>query len=815
MIRRRLFLLALAAVAAAASGRAGEPWQQPPQPILDVLHAPELPLSSLSPTGETLALLAPRRYPPIAELATPMLRLAGTRIDPRTGGRHAESSYRTVELLDVGDGKARPVALPPGAEVVRWAWSADGRRFAMLLRGSDAIELWVGDVEDAAPRRVADLRVNQTLGSELVWMPDQRGLLVKAFLPGSAPVPAPGAPLGPKVQETADSGASSTYEARDVLAGPRDEILFEHNARSQLVLVDAATGKATLVGEPGFLAGVAPSPDGSHLLVERLHGPWSYTEAWWRFPVDVEVWDPRGALVRRLVRRPLADHVPIHGVVEGPREHRWRATEPATVVWIEAMDGGDPGREAPQRDRIVSLRAPFDAPPRELFVAQHRVQQIEWGDGGLMVVEQHERERRWRHVWAVDADAEPPAPRLLFDLSARDRYRDPGRLQARLLPDGRRVLVQEGGAIFLQGDGATPGGDRPFLDRLSLETGARERLFRCDDDVYEVWVDWIDLAGKRFLTRRESPEEVPNYGVRELGKPRREAIPGEAARKSRWRALTRFEDPTPVLRSIGKRIVTTSRADGTAISFTLYLPPGYREGTPLPTVLYAYPLEYSDPETAGQVAGNDRLFTRLIGPSHLFFLLDGYAVLHNVTMPVIGDPDTAYDSFVEQLVANAAAAIDRAVAMGVTDPERVGVMGHSHGALMTATLLAHSDLFRAGIARSGAYNHTMRPFGFQNERRTLWEARDTYLHLSPLMYAATLDEPLLLIHGEADPNPGTVPLQSEKLYEAIRGTGGTARLVMLPHELHGYVSKEGVEQTLAEQLAWFACHVKDPAHHRR
>lgn len=420
-----------------------------------------------------------------------------------------------------------------------------------------------------------------------------------------------------------------------------------------------------------------------------------------------------------------------------------------------------------------------------------------------------ERERRWKHVWALNADNPSFAPLHLIDQSMNDRYSDPGYPVQRQLPTGAWVVVQDGNAVFLSGQGASPQGDRPFLDRLSLSTLESERLFRCDDTVQEYFTSWLDLGEKSFLTHRQSPTETPNYFIRSLKGKLEEAEAGEAKWESDLRPLTSFRDPTPQLRGITQKIVTYERADGTPLSFTLFLPPGYQEGRRLPTVINAYPLEYSDPETAGQVSGSEKRFLRLMGTTSLFFLLDGYAVLQNVAMPVIGDPDTAYDTFIEQLVASAEAAIDKAVELGVTDRERVGIMGHSHGGLMTATLLAHSDLFRSGIARSGAYNHTMRPFGFQYERRTLWQAMDTYIRLSPVMHANKINEPLLLIHGEADQNPGTVPLQSEKLYEAVRGTGGTVRLLMLPHEQHGYRSREAVEQVLAEQLDWFERYVKN------
>jgi dipeptidyl aminopeptidase/acylaminoacyl peptidase len=272
--------------------------------------------------------------------------------------------------------------------------------------------------------------------------------------------------------------------------------------------------------------------------------------------------------------------------------------------------------------------------------------------------------------------------------------------------------------------------------------------------------------------------------------------------------LTHYKDPAPQLRSIKKELVTYKRPDGVQLSFTLYLPPDYKPGERLPTIVWAYPLEFNDAGTAGQVVGSPNLFTTLNGNSILFMLTQGYAILDNATMPVVGDPETVNNTYIEQIVASAKAAIDKAVDMGVTDRNRVGVGGHSYGAFMTANLLAHSDLFRAGVARSGAYNRTLTPFGFQSERRTLWQAPEMYARVSPFMYADKIKTPLLLIHGEADNNPGTFPVQSERMYQAIKGNGGTVRLVLLPLESHGYVARESVEHVLYEMISWFDRWVK-------
>lgn len=789
-----------------AVSQASTPWQRPPDDVLAVLDAPGTPEVWHAPGGEHLLLVTPVRYPPLADRAAPMHKLAGLRVDPRTNSAWGVAGHASPAIQHVADGRVVPIALPDGARVLDAHWSADGERVALIVRREDHVALHVADTEGRVV--VPDVKLNPLLGSVVRWLPDQRRLVVKRVPAerGAAPAPPP-IPPGPMVLAAAAASPSSTYEARDLLQTPHEEALFTHFTTSRLAIVDAAKGTVTDVTEAAPWALVAPSPDGKRLLVERLTPPWSYRVAWRRFASEIEVRGLDGRVERRIATQPLAEQVPIHGVPEGPRDVHWRSDAPATLVWTEALDGGDPGRKAPHRDRLMALPPPYDGAPTEIFRAAHRVESVYWGArGGLFVVEQYERERRWRHVWLADAD-DPRAARSWFDLSANERYADPGDPVVERAANGAVVLVQDGDALFFAGAGATPHGERPFLDRRSIRTGRVERLFRGAPDAVERFVAFVDARKGTLLVERESPTEPPNLWQLTLGA-KVVAGPGEATRAAERRRITSFVDPTPQLRGITQQIVTYTRDDGVPLSFKLYLPPGHEPGTRLPTVLYAYPREFSDPGTAGQVAGTDKGFLRFVGPTHLFFLLRGYAVLHNTTMPVLGDPDTAYDTFVEQLVANAKAAVDKAVELGVTDPDRVGVMGHSHGALMTATLLAHSDLFKAGIARSGAHNHTIRPFGFQSERRTLWQAQDTYVNLSPVMHAPKLREPLLIIHGAIDENPGTVPLQSQLLFEAIRGTGGTARLVMLPYEGHGYVSRESVEHVLWEQLDWFDRYVK-------
>ena len=800
----------IAAPFAAATADAPHPatgWQQPPPEVLEVLHAPQLPSVWTSPTGTHLLLADPVTYPPLAELAGPMHRLAGIRVDPVVGAVHGRHGATSPRLVAVEGGAENRLALPEGAEVHDVSWTADGRRFALTVRHADHMGLWVGSVAGDL-RKIDALKVNPLLGTGAAWLPDQKRLLVRRVPERGAPPAQTAVPAGPAIQEGKGASARSTYEARNLLETAHDDALFSYYAACELVVVDPETAERKTVGTPAVYATAEFSPDGRYLLVERLLPPWSHAVPWWRFARSIEVWDGEGTLVATVASLPVADQVPIHGVPIGPREASWRATAPHELFWVEALDGGNPVAKATHRDRLLRLRAPFTAAADEVFRAEHRIEDWQggWGaDGGTLVLTQRERMRRWLHTWVLDVDAGTSRP--WFDLNEDDRYRSPGRPVRRPLPNGQWVLRQQGDAVVFSGSGATEQGDRPFLDLRHLKTGATERLFRCDPSRYEAFVAFAG-GNDRFVLRSESANEVPNYWLAKLGKAIA-APEGEATRALTRSPITRFADPTPQLRKIEKRLVRYQRADGVPLSFELHLPPGYQEGIRLPTVLYAYPLEYSDPLTAGQVSGSVRRFSRISGASHLFFLLQGYAVLDATTMPMIGDPETTYDTFVPQLVADAEAAVAKAVEIGVADPRRIGIIGHSHGGLMVGTLLAHTDLFRAGIARSGSYNKTMQPFGFQSERRSLFEARDAYIQTSPTFVANRVNEPVLVLHGGADSNPGTLTIQSQVFFEAVRGSGGTARLVLLPFEDHGYRARETIEHVLWEQIRWFDEHVKN------
>ncbi|WP_306601962.1 prolyl oligopeptidase family serine peptidase [Geothrix sp. 21YS21S-2] len=797
----------------------GPGYRQPSQAILDVMRAPSAPVPYLNPTRDRMLLVAWESYPSIGRVAAPFLRLAGVRVEPRNHSRHdtpggygITPSARSYDLMRLPDGAPIHVDLPKGGSPGGPVWSADGRRFAFHNVADESVELWVGDGTTGAVRRVPAARLNPMLGGELQWMPDQKTLLVKLVPAGQgAPPPKPAVPAGPSIQESiGGKGQSSTYENRDTLGSAHDEDLFDYYGTSQAALVDAETGAVTPLGKADRLLELSPSPDGAHVLVSTLRKPYSYVTTFERFPRQVEVWDLAGRAVAAshpIASLPLADRVPVHGEPMGPRDFAWRATDPATLTWAEALDRGDWDVKVPHRDKVMVQRAPFTAPPAEAFRTEQRFAGLAWGEQpGLALLYEYDNNRHWFRAFIVDFDNPKKAPRLLWDLSTDEQYAHPGNPVWRQLPNGAAVLRQEGDSIFLSGMGASPDGERPFLDRLDLGTLKTERLFRSGKTEFERFLAFTGPGSRTFLTWHQTPADPPNAFIRTLGAACK-APAGEAVFVSKRSPFTHIPDPTPAVRQIRKRLVTYKRADGLDLSFTLYTPPGYQEGTRVPTILYAYPLDYADPSKAGQITGSQYTFTRL--RDYRLLLMAGYAIIDDASFPVVGDPKKAYDTYLEQLVADAKAAVDKAVELGVADPARIGVTGHSHGALMTANLVAHSSLFRAGVATSGSYNKTLTPFGFQSERRSVWEAPEVYRQVSTFFFADKVKTPLLIVHGADDANPGTTPLQATKLFEAIRGNGGTTRLVMLPHEPHWYTARESNEHLVYEMLTWFDTYVKN------
>jgi len=789
-------LLSLLVFATVGVAHAQEPYRTPPDVVRQILDAPRLPMLSPAPQGTPLLLAEPSGLPTIADLSQPMLRLAGRRINPATNGAFTAGRGFVGLTLQDSAGRSRPITVPENAAIGGIEWSPDGRWIAFTNTTGDGIALWVVDVATGEARARTGPVLNGTMGSPCRWMPNSGALLCRLVPADRGAPPAPRrVPLGPIVQRN-EGRAAPVRTYQDLLASPHDEALFTYYATSQLTLVDAASGTATALGRPAIFLDADPAPGGRHLLVERITKPFSYQVPVTAFPQEIEVWGLSGERLATIASIPLAESTPVDGVRTGPRGFQWRPGDEATVVYVEALDGGENRRRAEVRDRIVSVAAPFTTPV-ELGRLANRFAGIQWGRDGLALVSEFEWRSRHARTWRINTNRPADGWRVIFDRSTEDRYADPGQPVMATDAAGRNVLLQsdDGRWIYLRGSGASPQGDRPFLARLHLDDRKVERLWQSPDDAYEAVAEVLDTRGRRLIMRRETSTEPANYF--HVADVRSKADP---------RPITAVPNPSPELASVRRELVSYRRADGVGLSGTLYYPTGYQEGQKVPVVFWIYPREFASADAAGQVSGSSHRFVLPGGSSHLFLLTQGYAVLDNPTLPVVGG-DTANNSYVAQTVAGAKAAIDYLTERGIADGN-FGVGGHSYGAFATANLLAHSDLFKAGIARSGAYNRTLTPFGFQSERRTFWEARDVYLDMMPFTYANKVNEPILLIHGMADNNSGTFPIQSERMYVALMGHGATVEYVQLPFESHGYAARESVMDVVARMIAWFDKYVK-------
>lgn len=771
-------------------------YRLPPQDIVDIVDAPPSPFTTLSPDKRHLLLLHREGLPPVSELARPMERLAGLRLDAETNGRHGPRSVVGLSVIDLDTGEETEIRTPEDAGLSGFTWSPDGSKAAFLVTDADSIGVWVADMATGRAREIIPEGVNAVF-SALDWMNDNETLLVTLVSDERGPRPERArVPDGPVIQQ------ANGYEApvrtyQDLLGDADDAALFAWLAESQIVSVDvtARRPRPRPIGEPGLYYSVEPSPGGEYLLIDELNAPFSYDVPWSSFAETTEVWTMGGELVAEIADHPIADGVPIGGVITGRRNIEWQASAAARLIWAEALDGGDPRVETDQRDSVWALDAPFDGEPVEIARFEDRYYGTTFtSEGQFGMAVEYDRDTREVRNWLIDFAPGGAEPRLFEERSIQNSYADPGSPLTIRNGFGQSVAAVIDGAMYFTGDGASPDGDRPFLNRVDFNTFETTELWRNAGENYEEVIDILSDDGARFLTSYEDPETPPNVYLRE---------------GDEMRAITAFENPYPQLNAIRKELITYEREDGVPLSATLYLPADYQEGDKLPLLIWAYPLEYNSASDAGQVRGSQYRFSRVAGTSPRFMVTQGYALLEDATMPIVGDdPETVNDTFVHQLVLSAEAAIADSVERGYGDGERVAIAGHSYGAFMTAHLLAGSDLFRAGIARSGAYNRTLTPFGFQSERRTYWEAPESYYRLSPFMHANDIDEPMLMIHGQMDNNSGTYPIQSERMFAAVKGNGGTARLVMLPYESHGYRARESVLHVLAESIDWLDTYVK-------
>jgi dipeptidyl aminopeptidase/acylaminoacyl peptidase len=811
MLRLALVVVTILALCSGLLAQKGLQYQEPPTAMIDLVDTHLTPRVEVSPrdkAGRRWLLIEPvSGLPPISDLAQPELRLGGLRFNPKTNGPSRGLYFTGLRLQALPDGVEKTLAGLPANAKIRFAdWAPDARHVAFVNISNDAkgagLSLWIVDVASATAKRLDGIVLNGVFGSPCEWTNDSQSLICKAVVKGRGTAPhRTEVPRGPVVQENLGKVTPGrTYE--DLIKSPEDERIFDYYGTAQVEVV-RLDGTVKAVGKEGVIQSASPSPDGKYVMIEEWHHPYSYLLPYDYFPHRVTVVNLGTGASKQLVDKPLQDSIPIsHDAVEaGPRDFDWRSDASATASWVEAVDDGDPAKDVAVRDTIFLLDAPFDHQARKMMELPLRFSKVSWGTGKLALVEEERWKDRKRVLLAVAPDG-PLAAVKLFEGSFEDRYHDPGSPLQVMNASGKQVLetTVDGSGIYLQSRGASPEGDCPFLAVMSAADGETKKVWQSEDKFLESARAVLDPGKPEVLVRKESPDLSPNYYL--LDPP-----------KGELKQVTFFPNPYGKAPLPKKQVLKYKRTDGVDLSANLYLPPGYKPTDgPLPTLMEAYPTEYKTKSAAGQISGSPYEFPFLYWGSPIPFVTQGYAVLENATIPIVGEGNAEpNDSYVEQLVASAKAAIDEGVRLGVVDRNRVAVMGHSYGAFMTANLLAHSDLFKAGIARSGAYNRTLTPFGFQNEERTYWQAPEVYYKMSPFSYADKIKTPILLIHGEADNNSGTFPIQSERLFSAIKGAGGTVRFVLLPLESHGYAARESVLHMLWEMNNWLETYVKNPA----
>lgn len=788
-------LVAFLASSGLTYAQQGINYQLPPQSIVDLIDAPQIPVEVFSPDGKYMLVLDVPGFETIVQASQPVVGVAGLRINPvnNTTVSATLGTYKGVKVRDLSKGTEYTLSgLPQDVQISDVKWSSKPGLFAFLNKSLQDTELWIGDLNNKSVRKVLS-KVNDTYGSTFQWNTDGTAILAKQVISsrGNVPVENP-VPTGPIVQENL-GGITPSRTYQYLLENAYDESLMDYYLSAELVQVDIQ-GSSKPLGIQGIFKSVSFSPDGKYILTEKVVKPYSYLVPIYLFPSEVSVYASAGTKVKDIYTIPLGDKLPISfdAVIEGPRDFEWRKDKDATLVYVEALDKGNPNTASEIRDEVFEFEAPFDlSTAKKIYSGTYRVRNIQWGEDAAIISENWRKDRSSKLTLLNPKNNQ--VVKVLSTRKSEDTYTDPGYFirnpKGMLLTDGK-------GSLFTQGLGASPEGDRPFVMKWNVVNGKQDTLYKSKRGFYEEPV-FFNNSGVVYVSR-ESAKEAPNVYSINLKNKKEEKI-------------TNFVDPYPSIANVQKTLLSYPRKDGLNLSGVLYVPADFKKGdAPLPVLVWAYPREFKTKEAAGQVKGSPNRFPRLAFRSPVFWVTQGYAVIDQADMPIVGEGTSEpNDTFVEQIKDNASALIDYVVDMGVADRNRIGVGGHSYGAFMTANLLAHTDLFAAGIARSGAYNRTLTPFGFQGEARTYWQAKDTYDAMSPFTYAHQIKRPILLTHGMDDENSGTFPIQSERLYAAIKGHGGIVRLVMLPKEFHGYRSREGVLHTFWEQHQWLEKYVKN------
>ncbi|MTB49773.1 prolyl oligopeptidase family serine peptidase [Lewinella sp. W8] len=802
-MRTTFLLVLLLAVSGLSLAQVKLDYQQPPKEIMELVDVPLAPSVLMDEDKEFMLLLYRDAYKTIAELSETEMRLGGLRIDPKTNIGSRTTYFKDIKVKPVSGGTARSVqGLPKNARLANPTWSPDQSMVAVTNTTSEGVEVWVLDVANANVRRLTGPTINANLRDVINWFQDGSAILVKMLPEDRQPLinVAEAVPEGPTIS-VADGKKAQNRTYQDLLKNPNDEHNFEQLAKSTLVKVKL-DGSTEQWLPTAMYRSVSFSPDGNYVMVSTVERPFSYLVPYSRFPSITNIYAADGKLVQNVSKVPLIEDLPtgFMSTRTGRRDLSWRADRPATLTFVQALDGGDQNREAEYRDELFELEAPYNGTPRSLMKTVNRMSYVLWGDDNTAIAYDRWWPTRNAKTYVFAPGNPGKGAKIIADRNYQDRYSDPGNFVTKRNQFGRSVLAMQEGNTFLIGAGYSEEGQFPFLHQYNLKTGDNKELYRSTyTDKLENLNDY-DPATGRLMVRIESSTDYPNYYFRELNKD------GELTQ------VTNFANPYKALADVHKEVITYKRDDGLELSGTLYLPVGYdmEKKEKMPMILWAYPREYKDKASASQTTANPNEFTRPSWGSPVYWVTRGYVVLSGAAFPIVGEGDEEpNDSFRRQLVANAKAAIDAVDALGYIDRDRVAVGGHSYGAFMVANLLSHSDLFAAGIARSGAYNRTLTPFGFQSEQRSYWEAPEVYYTMSPFMHADKMKTPLLLTHGQADNNSGTYPLQSERYFNALKGLGATVRLVMLPKESHGYRAKESILHLLWEQDQWLEKYVKN------
>lgn len=779
-------------------------YQTPPSEIMELVDAPLAPAVIIDSKGDQVVLLYRDQYKSIAELSEKELRLGGLRINPKTNIGSRTTYYNNMKVKKASERDPRQVnGLPNNARLSNFRVSPDEKMIAFLNTLPNKVELWVTDIEKATARKLSSQPVNANLGYAINWFNDSNSVLIKTVPQSRKDLidTSEAIPEGPTVTlSEGEKAQNRTYQ--DLLANANDEFNFEQLTLSDIKKV-SLDGTVSDFLPTAMYRAINFSPDGNYVMATIIKRPFSYLVPFSRFPYETNIYNASGELVTTIADIPLNEVLPkgFMAVREGKRSIAWRADKPATLYWAEALDQGDPEVEVDYRDAVYQLDAPFNGTPKLLLKTQQRYSGITWGNDHTAIANDYWWNTRNTKTYIFNPSNSAQQPKVIFDRNYQDQYSDPGSFVTTRNQYNQRVLDIHNDRAYLIGDGFSEKGQFPFIDEFQLKSQKTKRIYESSyTDKIEDLQSVIDIKKGIVLVRIESQQEYPNYYIRNIKK------------KEHLTPITHFENPFKSLQDVHKEIIRYTREDGLELDGTLYLPVGYdlNKKERMPMILWAYPREFIDKSSASQVTSNPNKFIYPFWGSPIYWVTRGYVVLDNAAFPIVGEGDEEpNDSFRTQLVANAKAAIDAVDEMGYIDPERVGVGGHSYGAFMVANLLSHSDLFAAGIARSGAYNRTLTPFGFQREERTYWDSPETYNNMSPFMHADKMKTPMLLIHGEDDNNSGTYPMQSERYFNALKGLGAPARLVMLPKESHGYSAKESILHMLWEQDQWLEKYVKN------